>query len=102
MPVISNWKTLREQERLSAQAHTIAQALCYFWSQVYAQRISLTLKSIAVPRPRVQERVSIELQVPGILVGALVREDKISGPVELQIPEALPIVLSTENWQQMP
>jgi len=60
------------------------------------------LKSNTVPRPRAQATVNIELQVPGVLVRALLREDRTSGPVELQIPEALPMVLSTEDWEQMP
>jgi hypothetical protein len=58
------------------------------------------LKSNAISRLRVQAIVNPELQVPGVLGRALVREDRTSEPVELQIPEALPMVLSTEGWEQ--
>lgn len=62
----------------------------------------LAPKSNAVLKPRSQETLSVELQVPEVLVRALLMEDRTTGPVELQIPEALPMVLTTEDWGQMP
>jgi hypothetical protein len=59
-------------------------------------------KSKAVLIPRSQETINVELQVPKVLVQALLMEDRTNGPAELQIPEALPIVLTTEGWGQMP
>jgi hypothetical protein len=59
-------------------------------------------KSEAVLIPRSQETVNVELQVPKVLVQALLMEDRTNGPVELQIPEALPIALTIEDWGQMP
>jgi len=59
-------------------------------------------KSKAVLRPRSQETVNVEIQVPEALVRALLTEDRTTRPVELQIPEALPMVLITEDWGQMP
>jgi len=59
-------------------------------------------KSNAVLRPRSQETVTVELQVPEVLVRALLIEDRTTGPVALQIPEALPMVLTTEDWGQTP
>jgi len=59
-------------------------------------------KSNAVLRPRSQETLGVELQVPEVLVRALQMEDRTTGPVELQIPEALPMVLTIEDWEQRP
>ncbi len=59
-------------------------------------------KSNAVFRPRSQETANVELQVPEVLVRALLMEDRTTGPIELQIPEALPMVLTTEDWGQVP
>ena len=53
-------------------------------------------------RPRSQETVNVEIQVPEALARALLTEDRTTGPVELHIPEALSMVLTTENWGQMP
>jgi hypothetical protein len=49
-----------------------------------------------------QETANVELQVPEVLVRALLMEDRTTRPVELQIPAALPMVLTTEDWGQMP
>jgi len=54
-------------------------------------------KSNAVLRSQPQETVNVELQVPEVLVRALLMEDRITDPVELQIPAALPMVLTTED-----
>lgn len=59
-------------------------------------------KSNAVLRPRSQETVTVELRVPEVVVRALLIEDRTTRPVELQIPEALPIILTNEDWGQMP
>ena len=44
-----------------------------------------------------QQTVQVELQVPAGLVQALLREDRIIRPVERQVSEALPCVLTTED-----
>ena len=58
--------------------------------------------AVASPTTTNQEIVGMELRVPGVLVQALLREYKIREPIEIRIPETLPMVLSTEDWQQIP
>jgi hypothetical protein len=54
-------------------------------------------KSSIVLKPWSQAPVNVELQVPEVLMRALLMEDEHPGPVELHIPEALPMVLTTED-----
>ena len=50
-----------------------------------------------------EETVSVELGVPEALVRALLREERTTGsPIALQVPEGLPMILATEDWEQMP
>jgi hypothetical protein len=46
---------------------------------------------------RSQDIDHVELQVPKVLVRALLMEDRLIKPVELQIPAALPMVIMTED-----
>jgi hypothetical protein len=111
MPVASQKATntghlqLEETSRIKALVYPtpyhLTRALLLLESSLFISN-QPALKSNVVPRPRVQEIVNTELQIPGVLARALLREDRTSGPVELQIPEALPMVLSTEDWEQMP
>jgi len=81
--------------------HHLTCALLSLESHLYPTN-QPTPKSNAVLRPRSQETVNVELQMPEMLVRTLLMEDRITRFVELQIPEALPIVLTTEDWKQMP
>jgi hypothetical protein len=53
--------------------------------------------------PRVDALVSVELGVPKALMHALLREQQTTGnPIILQVPEALPMILVSEDWEQIP
>lgn len=61
------------------------------------------LRTGAGLQPRSEAMVSVELGVPEALVRALLREERATGNrIALQVPEALPMILATEDWEQIP
>lgn len=80
-------------------------------SECVVQPLEAHLSTVEWPVPytgallqtRSEEPVSVELQVPRALVRALLMEQRtIGGPDTLPVREALPLLLATEDWAQMP